>query len=40
VQRKHQAAFDELVAGLRYGAIAVNVPSLNAVLCSFVGKQA
>ena len=28
LQRKHQAAFDELVAGLRYGAIAVNVPSL------------
>lgn len=27
-QRQYQAAFEELIAGLQYGAIAVNVPSL------------
>jgi hypothetical protein len=37
VQRKQQAAFDELVAGLRYGAIAVNVPSLLSFVMTKLG---
>jgi len=27
-QRKHRAAFDDLVAGLRYGSVCINVPTL------------
>lgn len=27
-QRRHAAEYDALLAGLRYGAVAVNVPSL------------
>lgn len=28
LQRKHRAAFDDLVAGLRYGSVCINVPTL------------
>jgi hypothetical protein len=37
MQRAHPQAFDEMVAGLRYGAITVNVPGLLAFATTALG---